>query len=370
MFNDPEKAILVGVETHIETTVSPEESLAELKRLTETAGAQMVGQLVQKRSAPHQRYYLGSGKLEELKALVTAQEANLIVFDVELSASQQRNLEAELNIKVIDRTELILDIFAQHAKTREGKLQVALAQSSFLLTRLAGHGASLSRLGGGIGTRGPGETKLEYDRRRIRDQIVDLQKELEKVRQERGLRRANRSKSQIPMVALVGYTNSGKSTLFNSLTKANLLAADKLFATLDPTIRRLTLSDRKTILLSDTVGFIQKLPHQLIAAFRSTLEEISSANLLLHVVDLSSNYFNDQITAVKQVLAELNCEDKQMLTVFNKTDKLGKDGLPKTLAQHAPYITISTLYQTGLTKLQEQISTILDQPQQPPPATL
>ncbi len=361
MYLNPEKAILVGIDSPgINRLGFPKillsESMEELERLADTAGAEVVGQITQKRPVPDQKHFIGSGKLEELKSLLTLSNANLVIFDCELSPSQERNLENFLGIKVIDRTELILDIFAQHAKSREGKLQVELAQSNFLLTRLTGHGVLMSRLGGGIGTRGPGETKLEYDRRRIRERISKLRKEIEKVIKERSLRREKRRRSHLPIAALVGYTNSGKSTLLNTLTRAEVTTADKLFATLDPTIRRVYLPSEKVMLLTDTVGFIQKLPHQLVAAFRATLEEVTEADLLLHVVDVSHPYFEDQIAAVYTVLEELKCVAKPIITVFNKIDKLNKRIPKKLLKKYQPATAVSALYGKGLEELEKNLS--------------
>jgi len=358
-FPPKEKAFLVGVELPKEEFPLPL-TLEELKRLAETAGAVIVGSLAQKRNKPDARYFIGSGKLEELKAKSTAVDANLVVFDHELSPSQERNLEDALGVKVIDRTELILDIFAQHAKSREGRLQVELAQANFLLTRLTGHGVLMSRLGGGIGTRGPGETKLEYDRRVIRKRIAELKDEIEKVRKERFLKREKRRRSQIPVAVLVGYTNSGKSTLLNALTHAEVLVEDKLFATLDPTTRRLYLPSGKIILLTDTVGFIQKLPHQLIAAFHATLEEVSEADLLLHVVDVSHPYFEKQMHAVYSVLEELGSITKPIITVFNKIDRLeNKSKMKKYLKKYQPAVAISALHQSGLEDLLKIINKII-----------
>jgi len=354
MFLQPEKAILVGVKINSSDKKIPlTESMQELKRLVDTAGATVVAELTQNRIRPDLKYFIGQGKVEELRALIASHDANLVVFDVELSPSQDRNLENALGVKVIDRTELILDIFAQHATSREGKLQVELAQSSFFLTRLTGHGTMMSRLGGGIGTRGPGETKLEQDRRYIRKRIADLKKEIEKIRRNRFLRREKRRKSQLPTVALVGYTNSGKSTLLNTLSKAEVLVEDKLFATLDTTIRRVLLPSRKTILLTDTVGFIQKLPHQLVASFRATLEEVTEADLLLHVVDSSHPYFEDQIEAVYTVLEELKCATKPLITVFNKCDQLKIKLDDKYFEKYKPAVMVSALTGTGLDKLLE-----------------
>jgi len=341
-----ERALLVGVEFPRETL-----DLPELERLTETAGAKVVGSLTQKRIKPDQKYFIGSGKLEELKALAASCGANLIVFDHELNPSQERNLEDALEAKVIDRTELILDIFAQHAKSREGKLQVELAQSSFLLTRLTGHGILMSRLGGGIATRGPGETKLEYDRRRIRKRISQLKQEIDDLRKERFLKREKRRHHQIPVAAIVGYTNSGKSTLLNALTRAGVLVEDKLFATLDPTTRRLFLPSGRIILVTDTVGLIQKLPHQLVAAFRATLEEVSEADLLLHVVDISHPYFENQIAAVYTVLEELNSITKPILTILNKIDRAEKKIIAKAIKKYQPACAVSALEKEGVDKL-------------------
>jgi GTP-binding protein HflX len=346
-----EKALLVGFEFP-----------SELKQLTETAGAEVVGILTQKRSKPDPKYFIGSGKLEELKALTAARGANLVIFDHDLTPSQERNLEDALGVKIIDRTELILDIFARHARSREGKLQVELAQSSFLLTRLSGHGVLMSRLGGGIGTRGPGETKLEYDRRRIRTRIAQLREEIEKLREERFIKREKRRRSRIAVAALVGYTNSGKSSLLNSLTKAEVLVENKLFATLDPVTRRLYLPSGRVILVTDTVGFIQNLPHALVAAFRATLEEVTEANVLLHVVDVSTPDFEKQIHAVYQVLEELKCITKPIITVFNKADLRDKKIPRKLLGKYRPAVAISALEGTGLEKLLATIDARLPAP--------
>lgn len=355
-----EKALLVGV-----TFPGEEIRLSELGLLAQTAGAQVVGSLTQKRHEPDPKYFIGSGKLEELKAQSLSLGANLIVFDHELRPSQERNLEDALEVKVIDRTELILDIFAQHAKSREGKLQVELAQSTFLLTRLTGHGAQMSRLGGGIATRGPGETKLEYDRRYIRKRISQLKAELEKVRKERSLKREKRRSSSIAVAAIVGYTNTGKSTLLNALTQAGVLVEDKLFATLDPTVRRLYLPSGKVILITDTVGFIQKLPHQLVAAFQATLEEVGEADLLLHVVDISNPALENQIAAVYRTLEELKCISRPMITIFNKIDQLEKKIAPKLLDKYHPAVAVSAQKKEGLDKL---LATIDAQLQKRPPS--
>ncbi len=359
MFRQSEKALLVGVELSQQKQVPLDESLEELSRLADTARAIVVGQMRQKRSRPDQKYFIGSGKVEELKIQAAAVQADLIIFDVDLSPSQGRNLETALEIKVIDRTELILDIFAQHARSREGQLQVELAQASFRLTRLTGQGSMMSRLGGGIGTRGPGETKLEVDRRYIRKRISDLNKEIEKVRQERNYRREKRRKSHLPVVAIVGYTNAGKSTLLNSLTQAGVLTRDKLFATLDTTMRRWSLGSHKIVLLADTVGFIRKLPHQLVAAFRATLEEVTEADILLHVVDASHPFYEDQISAVYAVLEELKSVSKPIITVFNKIDLLPKKVSKDILGKYQPSIAVSAVTQEGLDQLSAELTKIL-----------
>lgn len=328
-----------------------EPALDELARLADTAGADSVATLVQKRDSPDPKYFIGSGKIEELKALAAEHRANLAIFDHPLSPAQTRNIEDASGLKVIDRTELILDIFAQHARSREGKLQVELAQSTFLLTRLGGRGVMMSRLGGGIATRGPGETKLEYDRRHIRAKISELKKQIEKVRQERRIKRERRRQARIEVVALVGYTNAGKSTLLNALTQAGVLTENKLFATLDPTVRRLYLPSGRVVLLTDTVGFIQKLPHQLVAAFQATLEEVSEADLLLHVIDSSRQGYERQINAVYEVLEELHCIAKPLISVFNKADQLEKKLSKKTLAKYKPAVVVSALKQEGLKEL-------------------
>lgn len=347
----PEQAILVGVDAKQKSALPLTESMEELAKLTQTAGAKVIGTLTQSRERPDIKHFIGKGKVEELKAMINATNADLVIFDNELSPAQNRNLEDILYCKVIDRTELILDIFAQHARSREGKLQVELAQASFLLTRLYGFGVQMSRQGGGIATRGPGETKLEYDRRNINKRISELKNEIEKIRKERGLRRDKRKHAQMPVIALVGYTNSGKSTLLNSLTHATALTQDMLFATLDPTTKRIFLPDQRTALITDTVGFIQKLPHQLIAAFSATMEEVTQADLLLHVVDISNPHFEHQIEAVLNVLEELNAKDLPLITVFNKIDKITITAKEELLKKYEPAIFISAQNKTGLEEL-------------------
>ena len=297
-----------------------EDSINELSELAATAGAEVIAKLIQKRGKPDPAYYIGEGKAKELAILAITTHADLVIFDDELYPAQQRNLEKLLKTKVIDRTWLILDIFASRAQSKEGKIQVELAQLCYLLPRLVGKGTALSRLGGGIGTRGPGETKLEVDRRRIRRRISVLQKELEEIAKRRGLQRSNRKKSGLPLVSLVGYTNAGKSTLFNALTDAEVFVEDKLFATLDPTIRRCYLPSGDFMLLADTVGFIKKLPHDLVAAFRATLEEATYSDLLLHVVDASHPGKDEHCEAVQEVLRALGIGDKPVITVLNKMD--------------------------------------------------
>lgn len=318
---DTERALLAGLDCG-KADWPAEESLAELARLADTAGAVVVGTFIQRREKPDGAFFLGRGKVSELAMEAQNRDATLLILDDELTPSQQHNLEQMLGLKVIDRTALILDIFAQRARTREGKLQVELAQLQYNLPRLGGQGLVLSRLGGGIGTRGPGETKLEVDRRRIYARIHELEQQIDAVQRNRQLHRRQRRKSRLPLVALVGYTNAGKSTLLNKLTGADVLAEDKLFATLDTTTRHLTLPQKQEILLTDTVGFIQKLPHTLVKAFRATLEEVQEADLLLHVVDSSNENYEQQIAAVLDVLRELEADDKPMIYVFNKSDRI------------------------------------------------
>ena len=314
-----ERVILVGVQTSpYEQT---KESLKELAELTHTAGAGVVGEMIQVRESIHPSLYIGKGKIEELRSMIYACDATGIICDDELSAVQMNNLEQELECKVMDRTLLILDIFASRAITSEGKIQVELAQLRYRAARLVGMRNSLSRLGGGIGTRGPGEKKLEMDRRLIRTRISRLKKDLEAVQQHRDLIRAQRTKGNLKIAAIVGYTNAGKSTLLNTLTSAGVLEEDKLFATLDPTTRALDLDDGQQILLTDTVGFIRKLPHHLIEAFKSTLEEARYADIIVHVVDVSNPQYEIQMHVVYETLCELKVEDKKVVTLFNKIDK-------------------------------------------------
>ena len=336
-----ERVILVGVqENNGEDT---EESLQELAELARTAGAETVGSLIQNREAIHPGTYIGKGKIEELRAMADMLDATGIVCDDELSPAQLRNLEQELDMKVMDRTLIILDIFAARASTNEGKIQVELAQLKYRQARLVGLRDSLSRPGGGIGTRGPGEKKLEMDRRLIKDRIAQLNRELADVKRHREVTRAKRSKNKAPVAAIVGYTNAGKSTLLNTLTGAGVLQEDKLFATLDPTTRMLEMEGGAQILLTDTVGFIRKLPHHLIEAFRSTLEEAKYADIILHVVDASNPQMEKQMYVVYQTLANLGVKDKTMVTLFNKQDRIAeKENLRDFKADYCLKISAKT----------------------------
>jgi GTP-binding protein HflX len=316
-----ERAVLVGVVAPSRASWSTDETLLELRKLAETAGAEVVDVLTQVRRRPDPASLIGRGKVAELRALTERESADLVIFDEELSPAQERTLEDELGIKVLDRTALVLDIFARRARTREGRLQVELAQMMYLLPRLTGRGALLSRLGGGIGTRGPGETKLESDRRRIRARVTELRRQIGEISRVRHTQRGARQGSSVPTVALVGYTNAGKSTLLNRLTGADAYTEDKLFATLDPTARRLRLPNGRDAVLVDTVGFIQKLPTQLVAAFRATLEEVAEADVLLHVIDVSNPSWPDQRDATEAVLRDLGAADKPVVYALNKADR-------------------------------------------------
>lgn len=351
-----ERVILVGLQS--DNGIDAESSLNELSELAKTAGAVTVGRVIQAREYQHPTTYVGTGKLEEIKDLIYETDATGIICDDELSPSQMNTLEKELDIKVMDRTILILDIFAGRATTAEGKIQVELAQLRYSLTRLAGFGKSMSRLGGGIGTRGPGESKLESDRRVVRNRISKLQAELEEVVKHRSVTRASRERAGIPVVAIVGYTNAGKSTLLNTLTNAEVLSEDKLFATLDPTTRNYKLAGGEEVLLTDTVGFINKLPHHLVEAFKSTLEEAKYADIILHVVDASNPDAFTQMEVVYDTLKSLKVEGKPIVTVFNKCDVAGKNhGLKDLYAWKT--VEASAKTGMGLESLSEALEDIL-----------
>lgn len=366
-----ERAYLVAVEQDQDESLwSVEDSLQELGTLARTAGAQVVGSMIQRLRHPDSTTYLGKGKVQDLSDLEKSLGFDLVIVDDELSPSQQHNLEKQLQARVLDRTALILDIFAQHARTREGRLQVELAQLEYRLPRLAGYGVDLSRqsggsrsagpggAGGAIGVRGPGETKLEMDRRRIRGRISELREEIEAVREQRKIHRQQRAEKVMAVVAVVGYTNSGKSTLFNALTAADVLAENKLFATLDPTTRHLTLPNNQEALLTDTVGFIQKLPTKLIAAFRATLEEVIEADLLLEVVDVVHENAIEQSETVSEILRSLDAGDKPRVTALNKIDLL-EDGADVDTTLYANAVPISALQQKGLDELRAKIAEVL-----------
>lgn len=356
-----EKVILVGVS--FREGDDTDDSMTELAELVETAGAEVVGMTVQGRANIHPGTYVGSGKLQEIRHMISDLQADGVVCDDELSPAQLRNMEKELDCKVIDRTLVILDIFAARASTSEGKIQVELAQLRYRLSRLTGLGTSLSRLGGGIGTRGPGEKKLEMDRRLIKTRISQLKRELEEVRQHREVNRGQRSRNHTKVAAIVGYTNAGKSTLLNRLTGANVLEEDKLFATLDPTTRNLKLDGGQEILLTDTVGFIRKLPHHLIEAFRSTLEEAKYADLIIHVVDIANPQREKQMQIVYETLQNLGVAGKKVITLFNKQDKLQMEEVVKDFK--ADYtLKISAATGSGLEQVKEVLEEVLREDKQ------
>ena len=355
---NPDKAILAGLDAAVfsKEETATESTLEELKALLETAGGTAVGTLLQSRPAPDPHSFLGEGKVEELRQAVEATGANMVIFDNDLSPSQIRTLEDITGATVIDRSALILDIFAQRAKTREGRLQVELAQYQYLLPRLSGMGRSLSRQGGGIGTRGPGETRLESDRRHIRTRISRLQQELKEVRRVRGVQRQLREKNSVPVVALIGYTNAGKSTLLNALTGAGIPANNRLFDTLDTTTRRMTVSDTLDVLLSDTVGFIAKLPHNLVEAFQATLEELQYADLLLHVIDASDPERTAHMGVVEKLAAQLAPQGVPIIEVYNKADLVE----PQLIPVGENKVAISAATGTGLPRLLELVEQNLD----------
>lgn len=335
-----------------------EESLAEFRELAASAGAEIAGEFIQRRDRPDPATLIGTGKLQEIAGAVASTGADLVLVDHELSPSQQRNIEQEVNARVIDRTQLILDIFARHARSREGQLQVELAQLEYLLPRLAGRGIEMSQLGGGIGTRGPGETQLETDRRKIYRRIRHIKQQVEEVRRVRAQQRQRRESVPLPTIALVGYTNAGKSTLFNALTEAGVLSSSKMFATLDPTIRSITLPSKRKVLLSDTVGFIRNLPTTLVTAFRATLEEVQRAALLLHVSDVTSPTAQEQQQQVEKVLKELEVQGTPQIRVMNKIDLL-PEMRRKALASTDSVVYISAARNLGLEQLREAIDSRL-----------
>ena len=355
-----DRVIIVGLHTDKTTDREFEESLAELARLVDTAGGVVLQTISQKRSRPHPQTLVGAGKVQEIALKIQTTGASLVVFDRDLSPAQARNLESQFGVRVVDRTEVILDIFAQRAQSRAGKLQVELAQLEYMLPRLVGRGQTMSRLGGGIGTRGPGETKLETERRSIQKRITHLQRDVTQLQAHRSRLRKQRQKQDITTVAIVGYTNAGKSTLINALTNSDVYAADRLFATLDPTTRRLAIPDPVTgkpcnILLTDTVGFIQELPPSLVDAFRATLEEVTEADTLLHVVDLSHPSWENQIRSVMQILQEMPLAVGPMLLVFNKLDQVDSETLAKAKEEYPLALFIAAKERLGLATLREKL---------------
>jgi len=358
--DSPERAVLVSPRFSDRSVWDSDDALRELRELARTAGAEVVECHSPSVRRPSAATLLGRGALEALRAAVSDTQADLAIFDCDLSPAQQRNVEEALSAKVIDRTQIILDIFAGRARTREGKLQVELAQLNYLLPRLTGRGVLLSRLGGGIGTRGPGETKLEVDRRRIRRRIHQLGRELSAVRRHRDVQRKRREGVPLPGLALVGYTNSGKSTLLNRLTGSDVLTEDLLFATLDPTSRRLTLPNNQCVVISDTVGFIRNLPHHLVAAFRATLEEVVEADLLLHVIDVSHPHSGEQERVVREVLGELGAAQTPSIVVCNKVDLLAdRSDLPRVLSAYERAVATSALHGEGLDELLRMVMEVV-----------
>lgn len=351
-----EKAILVGLEKQGVSRWDLEDSLSELSQLAATAGAEVVDTVIQKLEKPTAPFYIGKGKAGEVARQCGAKQATSVIFDDELSPAQGRNLEDLMSRKVLDRTQLILDIFAQRARTKEGRLQIELAQLQYLLPRLTRMWTHLSRQTGGIGTRGPGETQLEVDRRRVQERISRLERDLREVRKNRTVQREGRLRHHWPVIALVGYTNAGKSSLLNRLTGSEVHAENKLFATLDPTTRQLVLPNKQKTLLTDTVGFIRKLPHTVIESFKATLEEVALADLLMHVVDLSHPHFHEQMAAVDRTIAELDAQGKQTILVFNKSDAVSDPAIVRaTLDHHPGSVAVSARTGEGLADLIEEL---------------
>jgi GTP-binding protein HflX len=358
--NRPERALLVGLALSDRERWEKNESLDELAQLAATAGAEVVEKILQTRRRPDPAYLIGKGKVQALARAAAEISIDLLIFDQELSPAQERNLEEETKTRVIDRSELIMDIFAIHARTKAAKIQVELAQLNYQLPRLVGRGIELSRLGGGIGTRGPGETKLEVDRRRIRSRIAHLKKEIESLETSRSVQRHGRADAY--RITLAGYTNAGKSTLMNALSSADVTVADQLFATLDATTRQVDFGTRRDILLTDTVGFIRNLPHHLVASFHATLEETIEADLILHVVDVSHPAYRQQMTTVEQVLTELGCGEKPKLVVFNKIDQLEDEGPLDMLHSRYPVsAAVSALAGVGIETLKARIVALAEE---------
>jgi GTPase len=355
----PERAALVGLIAGRARRLEAERSLDELAGLAQAAGADVVLRVLQERPKPDPSTFLGAGKIKTLAAAVAETNADLVIVDNELTPAQLRQIEEQVGRKIIDRTQLILDIFARRARTREGKLQVELAQLKYLLPRLVGAGDALSRLGGGIGTRGPGETKLETDRRRLRTRIRSISDAIEQVRRRRSQLRERRHKASVPTVALVGYTNAGKTTLFNVLTRSNAAASNALFVTLDPLVRQVRLPDHRELLVSDTVGFIDRLPHALVAAFRATLEEVAEADLVLHIIDAAASDRDRRIAAVRDVLEEVGAIEVPLIEVFNKCDALTPDERRRLQDQDPAALCVSALHQQGIDELVETLTSRL-----------